>query len=234
MALIFWAKFSGTQNASSCQPKSTRAAIARKRFGPTTKTRKEAGETFMIGALFRLLERHADLTPDEQAHLARLRRLALAAVVNVVFASGRRGLESLQIGHAAVSDLIAGTSDDVVRQAGDSALRLLGERRRIQETHTALDSTTIPGFLRDYLDAVARHHGRDSATLQSAVVARIEAGNLVENFLIHPARLRIRPAGDSAYECHPVPPHSPASERRGLHRLPFFAWPSASGRERRN
>jgi hypothetical protein len=93
------------------------------------------------------LERHGDLTPAEQEHLSRLRNLALAAVVNVVFASGRRGLESLQIAPAAVSDEIAGTADDVVRQAADSALRLLGERRRIQETHTALNSTTIPGFL---------------------------------------------------------------------------------------
>jgi DEAD/DEAH box helicase domain-containing protein len=89
----------------------------------------------------------------------------------------------------------------VVRQASDSALRLLGERRRIQETHTALDSTTIPGFLRDYISAAVGHHGRDPGALQAAVVARIEAGNLVENFLIHPARLRIRPAGANAYEC---------------------------------
>ena len=125
----------------------------------------------------------------------------MAAVVNVVFASGRRGLESLQIGHAAVSEEIAGAADDVVRQAADSALRLLGERRRIQETHTALDSTTIPGFLRQYLDAVADHQGRDRTSLQADVVRRIEAGNLVENFLIHPGRLRIRPRGDSAYEC---------------------------------
>jgi DEAD/DEAH box helicase domain-containing protein len=147
------------------------------------------------------IARHGDVTTDEEEHLSRLRRLALAAVVNVVFASGRRGLEALQIGHAAVSDMIAGPSDDVIRQVSDSALRLLGERRRIQETHTALDSTTIPGFLRDYLSAAAGHHRRDSGAFQAAVVARIEAGNLVENFLIHPARLRIRPAGDSAYEC---------------------------------
>ena len=33
------------------------------------------------------LERHGDLTPAEQEHLSRLRNLALAAVVNVVFAS---------------------------------------------------------------------------------------------------------------------------------------------------
>ena len=147
------------------------------------------------------MARRGDLTTDEEEHLSRLRRLANAAVINVVFASGRRGLEALQIGHAAVSDVIAGPCDDVIRQATDSALRLLGERRRIQETHTALDSTTMPGFLREYLSAVAGHHSRDLGALQAAVVARIEAGSLVENFLIHPARLRIRPARDIAFEC---------------------------------
>ena len=33
------------------------------------------------------LERHGDLTPAEQEHLSRLRNLALAAIVNVVFVS---------------------------------------------------------------------------------------------------------------------------------------------------
>jgi Lhr-like helicase len=147
------------------------------------------------------VERQADLTPDEQQHLARLRTMALAATVNVVFASGRRGLESLQIGHAAVSDAIAGPADDPVRQAADSALRLLGERRRIQDTHTATGTPAIPGFLRGYLEAAADHIGCDRAAFQADVVRRIEAGGLVEQFLIHPARLRIRPAGEHAYEC---------------------------------
>jgi Lhr-like helicase len=143
----------------------------------------------------------ADLTPAQQQHLGRLRTRALGIVAEVVFASGRRGLESLQIGHAAVSDAIAGRADDTVRQASDSALRLLGERRRIQDTHAAVGSPTIPGFLRDYLDAVARHAGRDLATFQAEVVRRIEAGQLVEQFLIHPSRLRLRRAGEHAYEC---------------------------------
>ena len=36
-------------------------------------------------------ERQADLTPAEQQHLVRLRTMALGAIINVVFASGRRG-----------------------------------------------------------------------------------------------------------------------------------------------
>nr|WP_281722996.1 DEAD/DEAH box helicase [Nitrosomonas nitrosa] len=147
------------------------------------------------------LARHADLSPEEDEHLRRLRRLALVAVVNVVFASGRRGLESLEIAHASVSDAIAGSCDDVVRQASDSVLRLLGERRRIQETHTALDSAAMPGFLNEYLEKVAQRNGRDAAALKAQVVARIESGSLVENFLIHPGRLRVRPASAEAFEC---------------------------------
>lgn len=147
-------------------------------------------------------ERHAGLTPQQQAHLVRVRQLALAAVVNMLFASGRRGLESLQIAHAAVNPAAPGTSDALVCEAADSALRLLGERRRVQDwPYTATGSATAPGFLRQYLEAVANRHGRNTAALESAVTARIESGGLVSSFLLHPMHLRVRRAGASAYEC---------------------------------
>ena len=148
-----------------------------------------------------VVPRRRDLSSSEEEHLERLRRLANKAVVDVLFASGRRGLESLQIGHAAVSDELAGECDDIVRQAADSSLRLLGERRRIQETHAAQDSSTIPGFLRQYLEAVANQNDLDRTEFQAAVISRIKAGECVQNFLIHPGRLHIRPAGNQSYEC---------------------------------
>jgi DEAD/DEAH box helicase domain-containing protein len=146
--------------------------------------------------------RYAGLTPQQQTHLTRLRQLALAAVVNVVFASGRRGLESLQIAHAAVLAGAPGQGDPLVCQAADSALRLLGERRRVQDPpYTAVGAIGSPGFLRDYLGEVARVHARNPATFEADVVARIEAAGLVSSFLIHPMRLRVQPAGASSYEC---------------------------------
>ena len=116
------------------------------------------------------LERHTGLTPEQQQHLVRLRQLALAAVVNVLFASGRRGLESLQIAHAAVEASVPGAGDSIVCEAADSALRLLGERRRVQDPpYTAIGSSTIPGFLRNYLEAVAVAHSRGAASFESDV-----------------------------------------------------------------
>nr|WP_292651943.1 DEAD/DEAH box helicase [Mesorhizobium sp.] len=144
----------------------------------------------------------AGLTPQQQNHQTTLRQLALAAVVNVLFASGRRGLESLQIGHAAVEAGSPGEADPIIREAADSALRLLGERRRIQDPpYTAVGTPGMPGFLRSYLGAVARAHGRNPAIFEAEVTARIEAGRVVNSFLIHPLRLRIRAAGPHSYEC---------------------------------
>ena len=128
-------------------------------------------------------ERHTGLSPEQQQHLVRLRQLALAAVVNVLFASGRRGLESLQIAHPAVGNGAPGASDAVVCEAANGALRLLGERRRVQDPpYTATGSSTMPGFLRSYIEAVAQAHGRDAALLESDVRNRIEHGGSSQVF----------------------------------------------------
>ena len=63
--------------------------------------------------------------------------------------------------------------------------------------YTAVGAAAMPGFLRDYLDVVARTHGRIPATFQAQVTARIEAGGLVNGFLIHPMSLRVRPRAKS-------------------------------------
>ena len=142
------------------------------------------------------------LSPEQQSHLTRLRQLALAAVVNVLFASGRRGLESLQTAHAAVGDPAPHATDPVVCQAADGVLRLLGERRRVQgPPYTATSTPVMPGFVGSYIDAIALHQGRSSAAFRTAVQERIEAGKLVQGFLIDPMRLRIRRAGNSIFEC---------------------------------
>ncbi|MER9365035.1 DEAD/DEAH box helicase [Mesorhizobium sp. M0518] len=142
------------------------------------------------------------LSIEQDEHLRRLRRNAHAAVLNVIFASGRRGLEALQIAHAAVGSGAPGDGDAVVVQAADSTLRLLGERRRIDgEPYTALGAPTAPGFVRDYLDEVARVNGRSAAALVTAVETRLSHAGLVTSWLIQPNRLRIARVGGGSWEC---------------------------------
>lgn len=142
------------------------------------------------------------LSLQQDQHLLRLRQHALAAVLNVLFASGRRGLESLQIARAAVGKGAPGDGDPDIREAADGALRLLGERRRIQEPpFVAVSATAMPGFLRQYIEAAATARGRPVGPFIQEVVARLEYGGLVDGFLIHPNRLRVQPAGSNLWEC---------------------------------
>lgn len=142
------------------------------------------------------------LSVEQDEHLRRLRRDAHAAVLNTIFASGRRGLEALQIAYAAVGPGAPGDGDRVVVEAADSTLRLLGERRRIDgEPYTAQGAPAAPGFVRDYLDEVARVNGRTAATLVTEVDSRLSHGGLVTSWLIQPNRLRIARVGAGSWEC---------------------------------
>lgn len=142
------------------------------------------------------------LSVEQDEHLRRLRRAAHAAVLNVIFASGRRGLEALQIANASVGPGSPHDADPVVVQAADGALRLLGERRRIDgEPYTAVGQQTPPGYVRDYLDAVAVRDGRAGASLVADVEDRLRHGGLVNEWLIQPNRLKIRRAGSESWEC---------------------------------
>jgi DEAD/DEAH box helicase domain-containing protein len=143
----------------------------------------------------------SELGPTQQTHLDRLGMLALKSAADICFSSGRRGLESLGVAHAHVPDSVAGLATQVVREATDSALRLLGERRRFQDTHPAHDADNIPGFLRQYLDTVARHNGLDSLQLQGDVGRRLGAERLTVNFLVSPTRLYLRRSAGQAWIC---------------------------------
>lgn len=142
------------------------------------------------------------LSVEQNEHLRRLRRAAHAAVLNVIFASGRRGLEALQIGYASVGPGAPHDTDPLVVQAADGALRLLGERRRIEgEPYTAVGQQTAPGYIRDYLDAVAIAAGRTGAALVADVENRLRHSGLVTDWLIQPNRLMISRAGSASWEC---------------------------------
>jgi len=142
------------------------------------------------------------LSVEQDEHLRRLRRAAHAAVLNVIFASGRRGLEALQIACASVGPGAVHDADPLVVQAADGALRLLGERRRIEgEPYTAVGQQTPPGYVRDYLDAVAAAAGRSGAVLVAKVEERLRHTGLVTDWLIQPNRLKVRRAGADSWEC---------------------------------
>lgn len=144
------------------------------------------------------------LSVQQVDHLQRLRRTAHAEVLKVIFASGRRGLEALQIAYASVGTGAPGDGDATVVEAADGVLRLLGERRRIEgEPFRAIGTpgAPAPAFVHNYLDRVAAVAGRTVASLTADVGARIGHGGLVVDWLIRADKLRIARGGASSWEC---------------------------------
>jgi DEAD/DEAH box helicase domain-containing protein len=144
------------------------------------------------------------LSVPQVDHLQLLRRTAHAEVLKVIFASGRRGLESLQIAYAAIGTGAPCETDATVVQAANGVLRLLGERRRIEgEPFRAIGTpgAPAPGFVNDYLGVVAAAAGRTNASFTADVEARLSHGGLVVDWLIRPNRLQVSRAGAQSWEC---------------------------------
>ena len=99
------------------------------------------------------------LVPEEEDHLRRIRESAYREAVDVVFASGRRSLEALGIG-LATTDRLRFSSSQLVQEAGDAVIQLLGARRNRLSTHDANSQTNPPAYVTRYLHAVANHNGQ--------------------------------------------------------------------------
>lgn len=154
----------------------------------------------------------ANLTPQQQSHLNRIIRGSIKEVVNIIFASRRRDLESLLLAWATADRAACPAPRPLVQQAADGAIRILGEYRRV-DTHNPNGSATLPGYVERYLQAVAaRHNEPDTNAFVREVRDYLrDAGTLDhQNHILQVTGLCLMRAGDEYYEC-------PNCRRRYLH-----------------
>ena len=104
--------------------------------------------------------------------------------MDVIFASGRRSLESLRLAYATTDRISTPAPSALVQEAADGAIRLLGARRRLS-THGAASQPNPPAYIAQYLAAVAQLHGFTPATFVADVVNYLTmAGVLSQNVLV--------------------------------------------------
>lgn len=94
------------------------------------------------------------LTQQQHGHMQRIIRGSEREVLSIVFASRRRGLESLLLGFATTDRITHPAPRPLVQEAADGVIRILGERRRL-DTHTPRTIAALPGYVERYLQAVA-------------------------------------------------------------------------------
>jgi len=141
----------------------------------------------------------ADLDSAQRRHLQRIEATSADELMSIIFASGRRSLESLGIAYATCA---GDQCDDVlVRQTADGVIRLLGERRLI-DTRGASSRVNTPPYVERYVLAVASKNKRQPPSVfRSAVITHLtNSGALLQNVL-QSQQLYVSTASEGVFEC---------------------------------
>jgi hypothetical protein len=120
--------------------------------------------------------------------------------MNVVFASGRRSLESLRLAYATADRIAALAPSPLVQEAADGVIRLLGARRRLS-THGATSQPNPPGYIVQYLSAVAQQHGLATPAFAADVLNYLQGAAVITQHVLVVQNLCLMRPGPSYFEC---------------------------------
>lgn len=142
----------------------------------------------------------SQLNAQQRDHRQRIYQRTEQEIVDVVFASGRRSLESLRLAIATSDRILYHAPSADVQEAADGVIRLLGSRRRTISKN-ANSSATAPSYVRDYLTAVASARGLPSAQFGQDVVTYLTQAGCLNQFVLVETGLFLQPPGMHYFEC---------------------------------
>lgn len=142
----------------------------------------------------------AQLSQQQRDHLRRIQDQSLLEVMDVVFASGRRSLESLCLAYATTDRVTLPAPTPLIQEAADGAIRLLGARRRLS-THGAASQPNPPAYVAQYLSAVAQLHGFTPATFAADVLNYLNSAGVLTQHVLVAQKLCLARPGTAYFEC---------------------------------
>lgn len=116
----------------------------------------------------------AQLTLQQQVHLNRVQDRSQAELMDIIFASGRRSIESLLLALPTVDRIANPPPSQLVLEGADGAIFLFGSRKRLS-THSCLSLSTAPGYVAGYLAAVAQQNGANPTAFIADVINYLAA-----------------------------------------------------------
>ena len=141
------------------------------------------------------------LSADQQEHRRRITEAAREAVAEMLFAGGRRDLESLKLGCVTFDRTGEAGLSHTVQEAADSVIRMLGRRRRIDTHRATTDDTNLPRYVRDYVEAVAKANGVGPNDLEQDVTDVLTRTGAFGQGLLCFQRLFVARPSEIYYEC---------------------------------
>jgi len=140
------------------------------------------------------------LTQPQQQHLRRIHTQSITELMNIIFASGRRSLESLLIAYATTDRINFPAPSELIQQAADGVIRLLGQRRRI-DTHNSFPQDPPPAFAVSYLRPVAQLHNIPEDDFINDVISYLADAGCVVSSVIRIRGLCLSARHSDYYEC---------------------------------
>src|SRR5206468_8685316 len=125
---------------------------------------------------------------------------AIVELINIIFASGRRSLESLLLAYATTDRISVPMADQLIQEAGDGIIRLLGQRRRL-DTRNALAQNTPPAYVVRYLNAIANLNGRQPNGFLNDVINHLANCGCVVSSVVRIQNLCLMLPSGSFYQC---------------------------------
>lgn len=142
------------------------------------------------------------LSGEQQTHFQRIQQQSLIELMDIVFASGGRSLESLLLALPTTDRICYPAQTQLVQEGVDGTIALFGARKRLS-THQPLPQSSLPGYAARYLTIIAQQHGLTASVYISDVVNNlISAGCLDANYYILDVRgLCLMRPNSHYYEC---------------------------------
>jgi hypothetical protein len=142
------------------------------------------------------------LTLQQQGHLSRIQDQSQAELMDIIFASGRRNIESLLLALPTVDRIASPSPSPLVQQGADGTIRLLGSRKRLS-THPCSSLSAPPAYVAGYLTAVAQGQGLNPTTYITEVINYLASSgclNTAQYYLNVPALCLLAPP-TNCFEC---------------------------------
>jgi len=145
---------------------------------------------------------NAQRSAEQQAHIVRIADASEMELMDIIFASGRRSLESLRIAFATSDRVRFPAPGPDVREVADGVIRILGSRKLLS-SHDRTSPPNLPAYVRNYIREVANLRGLNAVGLETDVVNYLTAaGCLNQNeYVVQIQALCLAPAGEQYYEC---------------------------------
>ena len=142
------------------------------------------------------------LTEPQCDHLRRIQDSSISELMDILFASGRRSIESLRLALPTTDRITYPTGSTLVREGADGAICLLGSRKRLS-THRSSSQSSLPGYVAAYLNSVALRNGLEPEPYIKEVIAYLSASGCLDtaHHYLDVTSLCIQPAGPLFYEC---------------------------------